>query len=216
MKVRKITGLLCILTAIAVTDGQSQTLREWVRQKATQKRYLVQHIAAQRVYLKLVKDGVNFARSGWGKIQGKKGAEVDLHNRFFNSLCTVSPQVKGYPKIMGILAMQADILAHYAEFRSRTRLHGLTSIQGRKTLESVYPVLLGRCNGLLNDLGAVLREGHLKMDDGQRILAIEEIGGEMYGLLLFSKGILDGSLTLSLLIKQFGSDLQKAEVIFKP
>ena len=216
MKVRKITGLLCVLTAVTVMDGQSQTLREWVRQKATQKRYLVQQIAAQRVYLKLVKDGVKFARSGWGKIQGNKGAEVDLHSRFFNSLGTVSPQVKGYPKIMEVLAMQADVLGHYAEFRSRIRLHGFPSIQGRKILESVYPALLSRCNGLLTDLGAVLREGHLKMDDGQRILAIEEIGGEMYGLLLFSKGILDGSLTLSLLIKQFGSDLQKAEVIFGP
>lgn len=46
--------------------AEAQTFDEWFRQKKTQKKYLVQQIAALKVYLGYLKEGYEIAQKGMG------------------------------------------------------------------------------------------------------------------------------------------------------
>ena len=53
---------LLILFVLAGGLSQAQTFNEWFRQKATQKKYLIQQIAALQVYLDYVQKGYAIAQ----------------------------------------------------------------------------------------------------------------------------------------------------------
>lgn len=56
-----------------------QTFHEWFRQKKTQKKYLIQQIAALKVYLGYVQKGYSIAQKGLTTVSNIKKGNFDLH-----------------------------------------------------------------------------------------------------------------------------------------
>jgi len=59
-------GIIYVTIIILLSGAQvnAQTWNEWFRQKKTQKKYLVQQIAALKVYLKYLKQGYRIVDKG--------------------------------------------------------------------------------------------------------------------------------------------------------
>ena len=55
---------LIILFAVVSTSVKAQTFAEWFQQGATQKKYLLQQIAALQVYIGYVQKGYSIAKKG--------------------------------------------------------------------------------------------------------------------------------------------------------
>ena len=68
--------------------AHTQTWDEWFRQKETQKKYLLEQIAALNVYLGYVKEGYSIARDGLRIINDIKQGDFKLHDDKFQSLQT--------------------------------------------------------------------------------------------------------------------------------
>ncbi len=62
------TILLVIATVLLFQSANAQTWDEWFKQKKTQKKYLVQQIAALRVYLDYLKKGYTVVHNGLNTI----------------------------------------------------------------------------------------------------------------------------------------------------
>ncbi len=71
-------SLLCIILFSRSICG-AQTPDEWFRQKATQKKYLIQQNAAFQVYLDYVQKGYAIAQKGLTTIGHIKQGDLDLH-----------------------------------------------------------------------------------------------------------------------------------------
>src|SRR5690349_4960560 len=90
--------------------ANAQTFNEWFRQKKTQKKYLLQQIAALKVYLDYLKKGYKIVDKGLTIVGDIKQGKFDLDIEYLESLANVNSAVSGSAKVAGIIAYQKRIM----------------------------------------------------------------------------------------------------------
>src|SRR5690349_18299689 len=101
--------ILCILLAVTSGICLCQTPDEILRQKETQRKYLLRQIAAFRQYVKYLDKGYQIVKRGSEVISKIKKGDFDLHNDFFESLKNVNPLIRNSAKVAEIVAYQVII-----------------------------------------------------------------------------------------------------------
>ena len=91
LSMKKIVAIALLLSF--ATSGSAQTFAEWFNQKATQRKYLIQQIAALQVYIGYVSKGYSIAKNGLNTIRDIKRGDFNLHNSYLTSLVTVNPKI---------------------------------------------------------------------------------------------------------------------------
>jgi len=173
-KIIVIASLLCFVQTLS-----AQTFAEWFRQKATQKKYLLQQIAALQVYIGYVSKGYSIAKKGLNTIQDIKHGDLNLHSSYFTSLVTVNPQIKRYAKVADILALEIDIARQVTQtIKDCKNSHQLTSAE-LAYLQKVFNNLLDDCVKCLDALLNIISDGQLSMKDDERIAAIDTLYDNM-------------------------------------
>lgn len=162
--------LTCVLLLLGVT-AQAQTFSEWFRQKSTQKKYLLQQIAALQVYSGYLQKGYSIAKGGLGSIGGYIGNEYGLHSGYYTHLEIVSVTIKNNPQVKEILRWQHDILKQVNQLKNQD---GLTTKEA-KYVSRVSHALLSDCDAQLNDLQTVLADQKTKRSDEERIRQIARL-----------------------------------------
>lgn len=153
----------------------SQTTAEWLEQKKTQRKYLVQQIVAFKTYLGYLKQGYDIAQKGISTVQHIKNGEWDLHRDYFGSLKIVNPSILKYRKVAELSAMlvktvkQTKSLISYTKRRNEFNPGEINYI-GR-TCEQV----ITECLESIDELMMVITSGELEMKDDERIWRIEKI-----------------------------------------
>ena len=102
--------LLATVGLFAFHSSGAQTTDEWLNQKATQKKYLLQQIAALQVYLGYAKKGYTIVTSGVNTIRNIKNGDFNLHRDFFSRLKNVNPAIRRYAKVADIISYQVKII----------------------------------------------------------------------------------------------------------
>lgn len=149
-----------LVTAAMTHCAQAQTFAEWFSQKKTQKKYLLQQIAALQIYSDYLKTGYGIAKGGLGSIGDKVGSEFKLHTSYYNHLKTVNTSVKNNPQVNDILRWQHDILLR------------LNTIEKTTYTKKVCEALLTDCDAQLTDLQTVLSDHKVEMSDEERLRQI--------------------------------------------
>ncbi|WP_214226624.1 hypothetical protein [Pedobacter sp. B4-66] len=170
----KRTALLIIALAIG-SAVKAQTFGEWFRQKSTQRKYLLEQIAALKVYGSYVKKGYKLAQQGLNTIGQIKDGDINLHRLHFNSLRNVNPLVRNYKRTNDIIAIQDDIRTETANSKKVIAKAATLSKNEKEYLVSVYDKLQKDCIATLDELEAVITDGKLEMKDDERILRIDEL-----------------------------------------
>lgn len=169
-----IASLLCFAESLS-----AQTFAEWFRQKATQKKYLLQQIAVLQVYTGYVSKGYSIAKKGLTAIQDIKHGDLNLHSSYFTSLVTVSPKVRRYTKVADIISLQIDIARQSTKtIKDCRNTHQLTTAES-DYLQKVFNTLLDDCAKCLDALFNIITNGQLSMKDDERIAAIDKIYDDM-------------------------------------
>ncbi|WP_316831835.1 hypothetical protein [Pedobacter aquatilis] len=154
-----------------VGSASAQTFSEWFAQKKTQKRYLLEQIAALEVYLNYGRQGYKLVGSGLETVRGITSGELGLHDAFFSGLKLVSPVVKGDSRVAEILLMQTDVVRMIAGLRSAA---GLDAVQAAY-LGSVCASVLGECYSDLEELLGIVVSGNVDLSDDERLLRLERL-----------------------------------------
>ncbi|TWR25476.1 hypothetical protein FPZ42_12825 [Mucilaginibacter achroorhodeus] len=173
---RKSKALLgyAIMTAAAtmlVSDAHAQTFAEWFSQKKTQKKYLLQQIAALQVYSGYLKQGYKIANGGLGYITGSLKEEFNLHSTYYDKLKAVNPAVKNNPQVNDIITWQRDILRSISELDKVSYL----SVNEKQYVGKVKGTLLSDCDEQISALQVLLTNGKLEMSDDERISRLNTI-----------------------------------------
>lgn len=169
--------LIVSLITVGFTAGQvrAQTFAEWFRQSSTQKKYLLQQIAALQVYSTYLRKGYAVAKGGLGSISGSLLSENDLHGNYYTSLKNVNPAIAGNGQVKEIVRWQNNILLLTDSWK---KIDGLTTDEGRY-LDAVRIALLADCTQLINTLQEVVSDGKLEMSDADRLKLIGKLHGQM-------------------------------------
>lgn len=171
-----------IVMAWSASPLQAQTWPEWFAQKKTQKKYLLEQLAALKLYAGYLKKGYEIGSSGLDLIKDAGRGELDLHGAFFNSLKTVSPAIKKNVRIAEIIEMQLAISNTCAGFRHLGNL----SDDNRRYINQVSTGLLVDCLSNLEDLLLVISSGRLELSDEERLSRIDQLYLDMQQKRIFT------------------------------
>ena len=190
--------LIISIVILCAENLSAQTSSEWVRQKATQKKYLLQQIAALHVYAGYLSKGYSIAKNGLNTIKSIKNGDLLQHGHYLTSLVTVNPQIKRYKKVADIIAMQINIanLSGNA-IKSFRNNHHFTPTE-INYLQSVFNTLLSDCAKNLDELLNLVTNGNLQMKDDERIRAIDKIYVDMQDKQQFARAFTNTAAGLSI------------------
>lgn len=201
----KILDLLFIFYLFSPSSN-AQTTDEWLNQNSTQKKYLLQQIAALQVYLGYAKKGYTIVTSGVNTIRNIKNGDFNLHRDFFNRLKNVNPAIRRYAKV-------ADIIAYQIKIIKQTKL---TLRQIRETKQfteaeldyckQVFDNLLDECMKTVEELILVTTSGKLEMKDDERLKRIDGLYADVQDKYSFACSFSESMGLLT--VQRFGEQME--------
>lgn len=174
---KKLSVILIMLFSVQLCIAQ--TWGELFDQKKVQKKYLLENIAALKVYAGYMEKGYGIARNGLSTVHGIKKGDFNLHNDFFASFGNVNPKVKHYAKVEAIIAMQISIAKQVSTTIKQCRNSNQFTVAETAYVQSVFNRLLDDCTRSLDELNTVISNGNLQMKDDERIKRIDTIYTDM-------------------------------------
>jgi hypothetical protein len=195
---KRITILLLVVLGCGLARAQSPNFNEWFRQKKTQKKYLVQQIAALKVYLNYLKKGYDIAQKGLATIGDIKNGTFSLDKDYFNSLKQVSPVVKNSPKVKGILDYQHSIASNFRKFWEDCRSDENLSTGEVSYIEDVYLNMLEECVASMDELRLISTSGDAEMKDDERLLRLDKVHDDLQEKYAFTQAFIGSTQLLSL------------------
>lgn len=163
----------------------AQTWSEWFSQKKTQQKYLLEQVAALKLYAGYLKKGYEIGHSGLTFIKDASKGEFDLHGAFFSSLKAVSPEIRNNVKVAEIIQMRIDVSKAFNALRSA---NGLTA-QHTSYFALVRSNLLDECLGDMEELLLIITSGRSELTDDERLLRIDRLHIQMQEKRSFAFGI---------------------------
>ena len=167
ISMKKMLLFLLILVSIA-GSLKAQTFAEWFQQKKTQKKYLLQQIAALQIYIGYAQKGYQIAKEGLTTIGGFTRGEFNLHADYFNSLKVVNPEIKHYAKVAEIIGLQVKIVQNYNSTYRKLQSTDAFSNDELNYIRSAFSNLLDDCEKTLDELIAVTTDGKLETKDDSK------------------------------------------------
>lgn len=180
--------IILIVFAFLAARTNAQTFAEWFRQSATQKKYLLQQIAALQVYIGYVQKGYSIAKQGLNTISDIKHGEFNLHKDYFNSLKNINPKIKNYRKVADIIVLQVDIIKSYKEAAKSLKLSGTFNTDEINYINGVFDRLMDDCVKTIEALIMVTTGGQLEMKDDERLKRIDALYNDMQDKYTFVQG----------------------------
>lgn len=167
------TIVITLLVLCGTFTVQAQRWDEWFNQKSTQKKYLLEQIAALKVYADYLNKGYNIVKDGAGLIGDIRKGDFNLHNDYFGSLKNVSASVKAQDKISFILSMQQAMLDIRQRTLSEARQSNLFNTEEITDLKKLLADLGAEAGKDLDELSLILTSGQLEMTDDERIRRVD-------------------------------------------
>lgn len=192
-----------MLLLVVIRPVTAQNLNEWLRQNRTQKKYLETQIAELKIYLELTKKGYQIAKKGLATIHSIKNGEYKLHKNFFDTLQIVNPVVSGSPRLKDITDLHGQVNEICNKGPTLLASSGQLSNPELSYIRKVYGKVYDDCQGILNALLTLIRDGNLKMNDAQRLERLEVLYGQMLSNYRFASSFQSQS---AVLVKQRSSE----------
>lgn len=169
---------LIIVFLLTFGAAKAQNWQEWTRQKKTQKKYLLQQIAALQVYAGYAHKGYAIANEGLAAIGKIKRGDLDLHNEFFTSLKNINPKIAASVKVAAIVAWQTTILKQVRQASRATSANAALSTDEKEHCKTVIKNLLVASLQVIADLTAIITSDSYGMSDDQRLKRIDKLFGD--------------------------------------
>ncbi|MEQ7801794.1 hypothetical protein ABDJ41_18510 [Pedobacter sp. ASV1-7] len=196
-------GLVICLSGMVI-PVQAQTWAEWFKQKKTQKKYLLQQIAALEVYAGYLKKGYKIVDGGLSAIRDITHGEFNLHNAFISSLKQVSPAIRKDARIAEIIALQVSIMKAFERIKGNAFL----SAENLGYVVLVADQLIASCYDDLEELLLVITAGRLEMKDDERLSRLDKVHESMLEKSAFTQDFIGNTMEL---IRQRQSEVLELE-----
>ncbi len=187
--------------ALCFQPARAQTFAEFFAQKKTQKKYLLEQLAALKVYAGYVKKGYDIAGKGLNTIRDITGGEFSLHNAFISSLKAVSPAIRNNAKVAETIALQLAIVKAFGGIKGNE----LLSASNQQYIGEVREKVMEECTKDLEELLLVITSGKIEMGDDERIKRLDKVYASMLDKSTFTQKFIND---VALLIRQRETELQ--------
>lgn len=181
---------------ICMHSATGQTFNEWFRQKKTQKQYLLQQIAALKVYLGYLKEGYKIVNKGLTVVGDIKQGKFDLDIEYLESLKNVNSAVSGSAKVASIVAYQQMIMIEFRKLKDLSNDSELFTNAEKQYVSDVYSNMLRESESSLDELDRVLSNSGFEMKDDERIKRVNMLYVDMKDKYAFTKSFSNSTKVL--------------------
>jgi len=122
-----------------------------------------------------MKKGYQILSRGYGSVKDIAQGNFSLHEVFLDGLLVVSPEVKKYRRVADILRDQQSIVSEYRSALGAFRSADVFNADELAYLGRVYEGLFKASLQNLEDLSMVITSSTLRMNDEERLAAIDRI-----------------------------------------
>jgi len=166
----KVFALLLLMLLMGIGEGYAQTWNEIFRQKKTQQKYLLEQLAALRIYTGYLKKGYELVNGGLNTIKDITNGEFGLHDAFISGLKKVSPLVKNNTKVAEIIQMQLATSRAFNALKADLNLT-VSNAYITEVRENLWQESLKD----LEELLLVVTSGRMEMSDSERINRLDQL-----------------------------------------
>jgi hypothetical protein len=186
---RTITTGLILLTGLCFMPGKGRA--QSVAQCLEQLTLDYQKLAGMKSILQQMYQGYEVLVRGYNAVKEVSQGNFDLHKAFLDGLMVVSPAVRKYPRAADIISDQAALMSEYQAAIAFLHRDGHFSPEEITYLRDVYNHLVSASLKNLDDLLMVMTDSRLRMNDAERLTAIDRIYSDSRSQLSFLRAFND-------------------------
>ncbi|MBF9252132.1 TerB family tellurite resistance protein [Pontibacter sp. 172403-2] len=135
----------------------------------------VEKLAQFKQILSDMKKGHQIVSTGYDTVKDLSKDNFSLHKNFLDGLMQVSPTVRNYKKVADIIDYQILLVKEYKNAFNRFKQDNNFTTQELDYLGRVYNNLFKQSLNNLDDLATIITANKLRMSDGERLKAIDDI-----------------------------------------
>ncbi|WP_313260654.1 TerB family tellurite resistance protein [Sphingobacterium sp.] len=150
----------------------------------------VEKLTQMKKILSQMKQSYQILSTGYGVVRDLSKGNFDLHRVFLQGLMEASPLVRRYHKVEKVIGLQVQLVSLCKSSLQRFRNSGSFSVEELRYLSSVQQKVLKESLVNLQELTVLVLDGQVQMNDGERLLAIDDIHLRMEGNVGFLRGFL--------------------------
>jgi hypothetical protein len=174
----RVFGLLSLLIAFSNhSKAQSTEVQQLLLN--------VEKLSQLKNILTDMKKGYQIVSSGYNAVKNISQGNFSLHEVFIDGLMIMSPEIRKYHKVAGIITSQKDIVREYKSAFQRFQASGNFNIGEINYLGNVYEQLFDQSVNNLDELANVITSSKLRMSDDERLQAIDRIFADTQDKLQF-------------------------------
>lgn len=170
-------------------------------QEAQQLLLDVEKLAQFKQILSDLKTGYQILSGGYEAIRNISQGNFNLHQTFLDGLLQVSPAVQKYERIQDIISYQLRIVKEYKSAFNQFKSDTYFTMDEIGYMEKVYSHLFNESVKNIDDLITVITAGKLRMNDDERLKAIDHIWNEVQDQYAFLRDF-NGSTAILLQARQ--------------
>jgi hypothetical protein len=157
----------------------------------------VEKLAQFKQILSDLKKGYEILNGGYNAIKNISQGNFNLHQTFLDGLLQVSPAVQKYERITDIIHYQLRIVKEYKTAFNQFKADKNFTIDEIDYIGKVYSHLFNESVKNLDDLITVITAGKLRMNDNERLNAIDHIWSEIQDQYAFLRDFNSSTAMLS-------------------
>ncbi|SIT95220.1 hypothetical protein [Pontibacter indicus] len=212
MKRFRLILLLVLLAAAPLLPGRVLAQADEIQQLLLN----VEKLNQLRSILSDMKKGYQVLHTGYNTVKSISEGSFQLHEAFLDGLLAVHPSLPQYHRVAAILQGQQRLVQEYNSAFARFRRQGHFSPEELAYLATVYARLLEQSAWHLEELALVLTAGTLRMQDDERLAAIDRIAAGMADKLAFLRHFNRQTTLLALQRSREQSDIRVLGQLLQP
>ena len=205
------TGIVLLaMVCIMPVRSKAQSIAQDFQQLALD----YQKLAGLKSILKQMYTGYEVVDKGYGAVKSISQGSFTLQQAFLDGLMIVSPTVRQYPKVAGIINDQAMLLSEYKSAYDTFKSDPHFNPDEIGYMLDVYNNLISGSLKNLNDLSMIITDSKLRMSDADRIRAIDRIYNDSHGQLDFLRQFNNRSYAVALARSEQANDQKTLKILY--
>jgi archaellum component FlaC len=169
----------------------------------------IEKLAQFKQILSDLKKGYEILSGGYNTIKNLSKGNFELHKVFLDGLSEVSPAVKNYHRVAGIIDLQMKLMHENNVSLHRLRAAGRLLPAEITYVSNVYDGLLIESLKNIEDLLTIITAAKLRMSDDERLDAIDQLYASIEDKLVFARSFNAQASMLSFQRSRAVSESQK-------
>lgn len=174
----------------------------------------VEKLAQLKQILSDLKKGYQIVSNGYNTIKNLSQGNFNLHQAFLDGLMQVSPAVRNYKKVGGIIHYQVLIVKEYKNAFRRFKQDNNFNPQELDYIGKVYANLFNQSLKNIDALVTVITANKLRMSDDERLKTIDGIFDSMTDKLAFLRDFNNNTIMLSIARAKEKNDANSVQKIY--